>query len=159
MAHVKMKNLIVVFTLMIVISTGWIENESASIDWTILKTDSLLFKRIFSEDEIRRDNLTEKDINKAIDLVRINFDSIKYAININESLSISDFKLQFVGGINNKNEKVVFVNCVGKKLPIWIQANWKTRLIQLKCSQDNLVSLKLNLYKRNCYQAYKGECE
>jgi len=149
----------IIFILFTTIAlTGQIQSRD-DIEWANLKVSSDNFKRIFWKEEILPSKLNQNEIKKSIEIVKNNFDSIKIRTKLNKLLKITDYRLQFVGGINHNNEKVVFVNCVGKKLPKWIQSNWKTNLIFLKCSQENLITLKLNLFKQNCYEADKGDCE
>ena len=147
-----------ILMIVIVISAGWITNQPP-IEWTTLKTDSVVFKSIFWEEKIRPITLTDEDVNKSMEIIRANFDSIKFEVKLKQSLSITDYRFQLVGGINQSNEKVTFVNCIGKKLPKSFQSGWKTKLIELKCVNDDLVHVKLNLKKENYTQAYKAECK
>ncbi|MFN3404771.1 MAG: YARHG domain-containing protein [Cytophagaceae bacterium] len=128
-------------------------------EWTIIISYSIQLSRIFGEDRIKPAVLTDNEIKNVFEMLIVNIDSIKNELGLSKSLNLLDYKLQLIGGTNLYNEKIVFVNCVGKNLPKWIISNWKTKLIELKCVNDDLFSLKYNVPNRMYYHLYKSDCQ
>ncbi len=137
---------------------SWIKHPNL-VEWTILKSDTAAIVKFFSKDKIRVYNMTEGDALKSVKIISVSFDSIKSAIKLKQELKVKDYKFQFIGGLNEKNEIIVFVNGFSVKLPHWLQSNWKTEIVEYKCLRDELIFLKLNLAKGEYYQVAKDECE
>lgn len=151
------KQLILALSIM-AIYLSWI-NHQKSVQWTILESDTTIIKKVFRKEKIKSYNLTETDALKTVRIISSDFDSIKVTLHLNQAIKIDDYKFQFIAGLNEKNEKVVFVNGFSIKLPQWIQSKWKTELIVLKCVRDDLIHFKLNLTHSEYSQIAKADCE
>ena len=128
-------------------------------EWTIITVDSVEMSRIFNLEKITPIKLSNEEGYNTLRLINRDFTSIKLRLNLKTSRTIDEYKFQLVSGINEKNDKLIFVQCIGKKLPQWIQSKWKSKLIYLKCAREELITIKINLSTDTIYEVAQSNCE
>jgi hypothetical protein len=153
-----MKKSILTIILLTLFNSLSRSKNTDNIEWIILKSKTE-FKNIFFEDNIFQDSISKNEALKAIEIIKINFNQIKNELKMNNSSNISNYKFQLIIGKNIKNEKIIFVNGFTKNIPKWVQKDWKTKIIQLKCVENNLISFKINLNSKSIYHILNTVCK
>lgn len=155
-----MKRIIVSsFLLLILIAkiNGFSRNNS--LEWVILKVNSDIFNnRIFYKKNMSPIVLTKQEGINALELLKTDFKNIRKELKLDNTITVNDYRFQLVGGKNKTGEKIVSIRGIGKKLPQWIQNGFRKKLIELKCTNDDVIYIKVNLMTKNYFDVGKDDC-
>jgi hypothetical protein len=95
--------------------------------------------------------LTEKDIDNAEKLIMVCFENQKMGtVNRFVRKSPEDYCKQFVGAINFKGEKTIWVNCFCEKYKDDFE-KWKTEIVFVKDGGNCYFNIKINVDKNEYY--------
>lgn len=118
---------------------------------TIISTaDDLVYKELFGSG-YKKWELTEKDINDAEKVIKICFENQKMGtVNRFVRKSPEDYCKQFIGAVNFKGEKTIWVNCFCEKYKDDFK-NWKTEIVFVKDGGNCYFNIKINADKSKYY--------
>lgn len=95
--------------------------------------------------------LTEKDIDNAEKLIKVCFENQKTsAVNKFYKRKPEDYYKQFVGAVNYKGERTIWVNCFCKKAKDDFE-NWKTDLVVVKDGGNCFFNITINADNNEYY--------
>lgn len=116
----------------------------------ISNADDNTYKQLFGSGYKKWD-ITENDVNDAEKVIKICFENQKMGT-VNRFLrkSPDDYCKQFVGAINFKGEKTIWVNCFCEKFKDDFK-NWKTEIIGVDDGGNCFFNIKINVDKNEYY--------
>jgi hypothetical protein len=144
--------------LMLVFKTNGF-SKNLPLEWVILKVNSTIFNhRVFYKKNLSPIILTKQEGIDALELLKADFKNIKKELKLDNTITINDYRFQLVGGVNKAGDKIVSIRGIGKKLPQWIQNDFKKILIELKCTNDDVINMNINLMTKRYSDAIKDDC-